>query len=736
MRPDQWWSWTADLPAEVRHLPSGFVVQPLLYAASKNESSRLPPGENVVFGRRPIGDREIALTLSLAGTRLAWRYGIGGSPGLAIDWRTEAFGEWGLRFWVMLCLYAEGEAWFRFDDESGVLSGVCGEHRLTVTAGKAPLFASFHDDLESLERELEEHGYFYLGSRGIEGRFAVLRFNLEEAPEMHLDLALTSPQVPEARSPRSSAPPAAESAIPSEPQQALEAIHDVMAWNHVYDFVNRRPYTALTRFWSSRKFGGFGVWLDDVLYNAWLWGHLETGRALDNLEAVFAWQTDAGNLPCLVTGNDAWLDRSQPPVASFVVWSLYARSGLREILERYYPGLLRNYRWWWVHRQLGDTGLLAFGTSREVGSGLYKGTKLGAKNESSMDNSPLHDPVPFDERSGLLLAADVGLNSLAALDGEILALMAGILERDEEQRELRDRVAAHKARIAERLWDDSRQVFANRMLSGAFVPSLAPTSFYPLAAGIGTPEQVDALIDLYLMAEDKFGGVFGLPSVARDDRAYGDNVYWRGRIWGPLNFWTYQGLRRAGRVGEASALAEKSWRLFRQGWAERRCGENYNAQTGAIHDQPDTDGFYSWGALLPALAVAECLDIAPWSGWSIRAPQTGGTLGPFMTPAGACVLRVGSESWCLQADPGPVLLESNLAGRIGELDLGGEAPSLLLPAIERDDAWIAFPAHDVALCRLGDRELVPEDGRFALPRLARPLRLFALPWGADAGASV
>ena len=66
MTLDRWWSWNADLPAEMRHLPSGFVVTPVLYAASRNQTSRLPPGEGVVFGRRPIGDEEIGLGLALS----------------------------------------------------------------------------------------------------------------------------------------------------------------------------------------------------------------------------------------------------------------------------------------------------------------------------------------------------------------------------------------------------------------------------------------------------------------------------------------------------------------------------------------------------------------------------------------------------------------------------------------------------------------------------------------------
>ena len=431
-----------------------------------------------------------------------------------------------------------------------------------------------------------------------------------------------------------------------------------------------------------------------------------------------------------MTGNDAWLDRSQPPIGAFVVWSLFARSGERELLERAYPGLLRNYYWWWARRRLGDTGLICYGTSLDAGDGLYKGTKLAAKDESTMDNSPLHDPVPFDEASGLLLAADVGLNALAALDGEVLALMARTLGQDAEADELERQVAAHKARIAEWLWDETRQVFANRMLDGTFVAPLAPTSFYPLVAGIGTPEQRDALVERHLRPEDKFGGAFALPSVTRDDPAYGDNVYWRGRIWGPLNFWAYQGLRRAGLEGEAAALAEKSLRLFLRGWQARQCGENYNAETGAIGDQPDTDGFYSWGALLPALAVGEHLDMTPWAGWSLMGPPAGTRLGPLLTPAGRVFLSADASSWRLEREDGRVMLASNLRGRISQVSLTGKQPEVLLPAIDQDDAWIAFPSHESAVCGLAGEKLRRRDGRFALPRHGNAVRLKGLTGGA------
>jgi putative isomerase len=38
------------------------------------------------------------------------------------------------------------------------------------------------------------------------------------------------------------------------------------------------------------------------------------------------------------------------------------------------------------------------------------------------------------------------------------------------------------------------------------------------------------------------GGDWVIPSIARDDPAFKDQNYWRGRIWGPMNYLVYLGL--------------------------------------------------------------------------------------------------------------------------------------------------------------------------------------------------
>ena len=108
------------------------------------------------------------------------------------------------------------------------------------------------------------------------------------------------------------------------------------------------------------------MWLNDVLFNALLWSFFDIQKAIENLEAVVAWQTKEGNYACLVTGNDQWVDRSQPPIAAWVLWNVWQRSQNDEILKQFYESVLRNHEWWHRKRTLNDLGLVAYGTSQDL----------------------------------------------------------------------------------------------------------------------------------------------------------------------------------------------------------------------------------------------------------------------------------------------------------------------------------------------------------------------------------
>jgi len=61
---------------------------------------------------------------------------------------------------------------------------------------------------------------------------------------------------------------------------------------------------------------------------------------------------------------------------------------------------------------------------------------------------------------------------------------------------------------------------------------------------------------------------FALPSIARNDTAFFDNNYWRGRIWQPQQFLTWAGLARyrshPATIEHRAAIADKASKLFQR----------------------------------------------------------------------------------------------------------------------------------------------------------------------------
>ena len=77
-------------------------------------------------------------------------------------------------------------------------------------------------------------------------------------------------------------------------------------------------------------------------------------------------------------------------------------------------------------------------------------------------------------------------------------------------------------------------------------------------------------------------------------------------MWAPLNFLVYLAFEQQGLSSECADLAEKSAAIFRPEWeTHRHIHENYNAVTGEGCDVKNSDRFYHWGALLPAIVLRE-----------------------------------------------------------------------------------------------------------------------------------
>jgi neutral trehalase len=227
------------------------------------------------------------------------------------------------------------------------------------------------------------------------------------------------------------------------------------------------------------------------------------------------------------------------------------------------------------------------------------GTWQGAIFESGLDNSPMYDGTTYNAQTHLVEFADVGLMSMYIADCDALAEIADTLEKTAEAKELRDRGARYRAKL-DTLWDERAGIFLNKDLhTGKSSPRLSPTNFYPLLAHAATAAQARAMMEKHLLSPKEFWGDWVIPSIARDDPAFQDQDYWRGRIWGPMNYLVYLGLSNYDDAAARKEFARKSYNLFLKEWSEKgHVHENYNAISGTGDDVSSSDRFYHWGALL------------------------------------------------------------------------------------------------------------------------------------------
>lgn len=391
-----------------------------------------------------------------------------------------------------------------------------------------------------------------------------------------------------------------------------QALQSVIGWNVIYDASNERIIFPVSRLWND-NFGGQYVLFDwDTYFGAWMASMESKELAYANAVEITKAITPGGFIPNFSGSyGSASFDRSQPPVGSLVFKALYQKFQDKWLLEYVYNDLLKWNRWWPKNRD--NKGLLCWGsTPVEPPLKSDSGTNewQGAAWESGLDNSPMYDEVPFNKQTHMLELADAGLMGLYVMDCDNLADIAFILGKVPDAKELKDRGEYYRKNLAQ-LWDEKAGIYKNKRTdTGAFSERLSPTNFYPLLAKAPTQAQAKRMITEHLLNPDEFNGEWMIPSIARNDPAFTNQDYWRGRIWGPMNFLVYLGLRNYDLPEARKILAEKSNKLMMENVRlNRYVYENYNAITGNINDLAEGkrmgDNYYHWGALLGFIQILE-----------------------------------------------------------------------------------------------------------------------------------
>jgi hypothetical protein len=399
---------------------------------------------------------------------------------------------------------------------------------------------------------------------------------------------------------------------------APEAVGNSMFWNTLYVPSLGLEFPSISRHWAE-EFGGWVVGEWDCFFGSLLTNIEDTGQTSAATRALLLSQSPNGVVPNIDGGSGTSPDRSQPPVGSYIVWKNYGRNQDREILQWAYPRLKLWHDWWFKNRGDGQPwrdgnrdGLLEWGSDKGSTSSVGgRGFLQAAKWESGMDDSPMYDDATYNPNTYTMELDDVGLNSLYALDSECLAQIAQILGEDDDSRRFTADYERIKTVIRQKLWNEEDGIYENRYWDGYFSRRLSPTNFYPMLAGVATPEQARRMVKEHLLNAKEFWGKYIIPTISRNDATFPDQFYWRGDIWGPTNYLVYEGLNRYGLDDVALQFAEKSYDLFQDDWqAHQHTNEQYYAWGGSAGG----DKHYTWGALLCLIPMEQYMDETPWDG--------------------------------------------------------------------------------------------------------------------------
>lgn len=237
-----------------------------------------------------------------------------------------------------------------------------------------------------------------------------------------------------------------------------------------------------------------------------------------------------------------------PPLFAWVEWQYFQMTGdkarVKWLLEdKQY--LQKHYQWFanmkrgenfsWAHAPVGlNPQPLGF---------QWTGVASG------MDNSPRFDGkdvFAIDALAQQGLAAKYISQLAAAIGDKTIAK-----EFRKEYEHIRDVVYQH-------YWDDADGFYYDLMPDGkTFSKVRTPASFWPVLAGMASPQQVKRMAN-HVRDPNDLGGTVPWPSVSRSDKDFNATTgdYWRGAIWLPTAYMGIRALTENGQGELADQTAE------------------------------------------------------------------------------------------------------------------------------------------------------------------------------------
>lgn len=310
----------------------------------------------------------------------------------------------------------------------------------------------------------------------------------------------------------------------------------------------------------------------DVAFAAVTADLVDEPLAQDQLSFILSdrWEQADGHVPC----NEWQMADECPPVYAWAVWNVYEQSHDVEFLKAVYPGLQKNYDYWWSHNLVGDA--------------LFTGGALG------MDNLPRGD--------GSAAQADAS-GWMAFYARDMARIASELRDTAASERYWVDRGKIQEA-INSSLWDAGSGFYYDLNTDGSFVAQKSYSGLVPLIAGVVPPGQVPLMTNA-LRDEAQFLSPAGIRSMSAASPMYlpatagqGVNSNWRGPVWVPINYLLIEALNDID-PSLAEDVRDRVVNSVEADWrATGRLHEYFNGDTGAGLGADEQAG---WTALVANL---------------------------------------------------------------------------------------------------------------------------------------
>lgn len=223
---------------------------------------------------------------------------------------------------------------------------------------------------------------------------------------------------------------------------------------------------------------------------------------------------------------------------------------------------------------------------------LYWNTNLG----SGMDDTP----KPAKKGSGW-----VDMSCQMVMQYRQLALICRELGQLEKVAKYEAEAKAIGERINKWCWNEEDGFYYDVMADGTQFKKMTSGGFWPMIAGIASPEQVRRMV-VHLKDDKKFWRPFVFPTLAADEKEYNNPTggYWRGAVWAPTNYAIIKGLEACGEEAFATEATEKYLAGMNTVFQKRgTVFENYMPEK--IEPSSGKGDFVGWTGLGPITLLIE-----------------------------------------------------------------------------------------------------------------------------------